>query len=362
MGGRSVSPVTSRQRMRKCAETSATAGPSILVLTSCHPTAARAWWSVESNRSPFSAVRSMPPTNATRSSITIVFSWWQCKGRSCESSAQWMFVPRHSSSRMPRTARREGRKTGSGAPAQARTRTSTRSASCASRFRRIAGRAIAAERERRRKLPAGKPHMRLGGCDLVRDSRQRLFPIDQDLERAATPRRGSPSAHSPSEGSSARPQPTRSSRRRWCDATPLATDSPNIASAEPKTSRIIVIPEMRSLDHSRGLAPPASARGQRLCPPDRLHAPPRVLVKAPSARGAIVMRPVSSGLPPKPHGQPSRPPLHFNPSFKQRVTHSTTRQIANQRRTRTAVCELPAEPLRWQLPVGPFESREPASI
>ena len=50
------------------------AGPSMRVLTSCRPTSARAGWSVSSKRSPFSAVRSIPPTKATRSSKTIVFS------------------------------------------------------------------------------------------------------------------------------------------------------------------------------------------------------------------------------------------------------------------------------------------------
>ena len=72
--GRAVLPVTSRQRIRKWADTSPTAGPSSLVLTSCHPTDARAMCSCESNRSPFSSVRSIPPTIATLSSITIVFS------------------------------------------------------------------------------------------------------------------------------------------------------------------------------------------------------------------------------------------------------------------------------------------------
>ena len=77
----------------------------------------------------------MPPTNATRPSITIVFSWWQCSGRSCLSSTHAIRPARCSSSRTLRAVRRDGRNTGSGAPAQSSTRTSTRSASSASRFR-----------------------------------------------------------------------------------------------------------------------------------------------------------------------------------------------------------------------------------
>ena len=106
--GGSVSPVTSCQRIRKCSATSATAGPSIRAHTSCQPTPARAGWSLVSKRSPVSDVRSIPPTNATRSSITIVFSWWQCSGRSFASSAHWIFVCSISRSRIARTSPRDG--------------------------------------------------------------------------------------------------------------------------------------------------------------------------------------------------------------------------------------------------------------
>ena len=60
---------------------------------SCQPTAARSGCALVSQRSPASRVRSMPPTNATRSSITIVFSWWQCSGRSRASRTHWIPVP-----------------------------------------------------------------------------------------------------------------------------------------------------------------------------------------------------------------------------------------------------------------------------
>ena len=137
--GASVSPATSRQRIRKCSPTSATTGPSIRAQASCQPTFAREGWLLQSKRSPDSEVRSIPPTNATRSSTTIVFSWWQCIGRSFESSAHWIFESPTSRSRISRTSFREGRKSGNGAPAHTSTRTSTRSASSPSRLRSTIG-------------------------------------------------------------------------------------------------------------------------------------------------------------------------------------------------------------------------------
>ncbi len=130
----------------------------------------------------------MPPTNATRSSITIVFSWWQCSGRSCASRAHWIFVCRVSRSRICRTSPREGRKSGSGAPAQASTRTSMRSASSASRLRRTSGSPSRVEREVGREIPAGQMDVR---ASLARSSsaiaRQRLRAVDEHLERVALP-------------------------------------------------------------------------------------------------------------------------------------------------------------------------------
>src|ERR1019366_1784857 len=62
-------------------------------------------------------------------SITTSFSWWQCIGRSFESSAALIRVPRTSSPRPARTDARRGVNTGTGAPAHNSTRTSTWSAS-----------------------------------------------------------------------------------------------------------------------------------------------------------------------------------------------------------------------------------------
>ena len=81
----------------------------------------------------------MPPTKATSSSITTSFSWWQCIGRSFESSAALMRVPRTSSSRASRTEARRGVNTGTGAPAHNSTRTSTDSAASPSSSRSSTG-------------------------------------------------------------------------------------------------------------------------------------------------------------------------------------------------------------------------------
>ena len=104
---------------------------------SCQPSPSRAGWSFESSRSPDSAVRSIPPTNAVSSSTTTSFSWWQWNGRSRASSAIEMRVPPASSWHACRTSPRSGWKSGSGAPAQARTRTSTRSAASARSSRSV---------------------------------------------------------------------------------------------------------------------------------------------------------------------------------------------------------------------------------
>src|SRR5450755_3318565 len=81
----------------------------------------------------------MPPTKATSSSITTTFSWWQCMGRSFESRAALMRVPRTSCSRLSRTEDRRGANTGTGAPAHNSTRTSTDSAASPSSSRSSSG-------------------------------------------------------------------------------------------------------------------------------------------------------------------------------------------------------------------------------
>ena len=68
----------------------------------------------------------MPPTKATSPSTITSFSWWQCIGRSCVSSAHRTRDPRTSSSRILRTADRSGVKSGNGDPAHSSTLTSTR--------------------------------------------------------------------------------------------------------------------------------------------------------------------------------------------------------------------------------------------
>ena len=136
----SVSPVVFVPSDEEVVGDVCTAGPSIRAQASCQPTvAARRMVAACRSDRLILEVRSIPPTNAIRSSITIVFSWWQCSGRSFASSAQRMRVCAVSRSCIFRTSPREGRKSGTGAPAHASTRTSMRSASSARRLRRIVG-------------------------------------------------------------------------------------------------------------------------------------------------------------------------------------------------------------------------------
>ena len=132
----------------------------------------------------------MPPTKATRSSMTIVFSWWQCSGRSRASSAQRIRVPRIRSSRIVLTAPREGVKTGSGAPAQASTRTSTRSASLRQQVAQDHRLGAPRERELRREEPAGDVDVGPGALDLGRDPRKGLRAVDENLDLVPRPRWG----------------------------------------------------------------------------------------------------------------------------------------------------------------------------
>ena len=161
-----------------------------------------------------SRVRSMPPTNATRSSITIVFSWWQWSGPTHESISHAILVCAQSSSRTRRTSWRDGRKSRTGAPPQSSTRTSTRWASSASRFRSTTGSSP------RVSWRCGE---RYQPVRWTCDSAARAPPPSQAAPPsrrsglrgrsrvAAAPRRGVtvPSA------SSACSQPTARSRRRW---------------------------------------------------------------------------------------------------------------------------------------------------
>ena len=98
-GGASCSPVTSFQRRLKCAATSTTAGPRRRTAASCQPSEVRGGCEDASCRSPCSAVKSIPPTNAVVPSTTTIFSWWQCIVRSRRSRAHCTRLSRTNSSR-----------------------------------------------------------------------------------------------------------------------------------------------------------------------------------------------------------------------------------------------------------------------
>ena len=181
---------------------------------SCQPTFARDGWLFQSNRSPDSEVRSIPPTNATRSSTTIVFSWWQCIGRSFESSAHWIFDSPTRRSRISRTSLREGRKSGNGAPAHTSTRTSTRSASSASRLRSTIGSPSRSSAKSGEKCQPVR-----WTCDLVERNASAIAGSacapSMRISIAFPGRGGVPSsAHPPAVGSSASDRPIRARRRR----------------------------------------------------------------------------------------------------------------------------------------------------
>ena len=159
----------------------------------------------------------MPPTKATSPSTITSFSWWQCIGRSWASRAHWTFVPRvgcvaHHS---PRHARgredrhgcsRPGQHPHLGAIGDVRQQV-------AQHHRREPPR----ERELRAEEPPGDVHVRAGAGDLLRDPRQRLRSVDENLERAPGAGRGiarGPSAAAGVEGAQPSDAPEAASMMR----------------------------------------------------------------------------------------------------------------------------------------------------
>ena len=217
--------------MAKWQATSATAGPRSRVATSCQPSRQRAGCRGESKRSPARSVRSIPPTNASSPSTTIVFSWWQWTGCSRGSISQRMRVSRVSSATFCRTSPRVGWKAGSGAPAHTSTRTSIRSASSASSEPTTTG-----DPPRTSSKPGSR-------CQPVMCT-ERLAPASASAiagsasapsisTSSALPGRGggSPAAQIASSGGSrARAQPSFCSRRRCFVSTAASTTSPTLAS------------------------------------------------------------------------------------------------------------------------------------
>ena len=131
----------------------------------------------------------MPPTNASRSSITIVFSWWQCSGRSFASRAQSIRVFLVSCSRICFTSRREGRKSGRGAPAHTSTRTSIRSASRASRLRRTVGSPSRASAKSGEKNQPVRWTCERASSSAAAIRGSASSAVDQEFERIALPHR-----------------------------------------------------------------------------------------------------------------------------------------------------------------------------
>ncbi len=214
-GAARPSPVTSRHRIAKCSATSPTTGPPRTESASCQPRAARAQWDLASRRSPASDVRSIPPTKAMRSSMMVTFSWWQCIGRSRESSAHCTRVPVVSPSRIARTTARDGWKSGRGGPAQASTRTGTFSAVAASRFR-----STDAASPRRSAKSGEKCQPARWTCDsapAMASARRGSASAPSTRISTELPGRGggSPAAQPPAGASSTASFPRRLSRRRW---------------------------------------------------------------------------------------------------------------------------------------------------
>ena len=176
-----------RQRMRKCAATSATAGPSRRAATSCQPSVARAMWWWLSNRSPPSRLRSMPPTirdavvDHDRLLVVAVHA-----GARVASRAYRTRVPRQSSSMPLRTVARVGRKSGSGAPRpreHADVDTLRELGEQVAEHDRASSRARARSRARSASRRDGRARLRRRG---------RLHPRQPPARRRSAPRASSP--------------------------------------------------------------------------------------------------------------------------------------------------------------------------
>ena len=142
-----------------------------------------------SKRSPPSEVRSMPPTNATCPSTITSFSWWQCIGRSCVSSAHCTRVPRVSSSRTLRTAARSGVNTRQRRAAPQQHPDVDALGQLAEQVAQARGAGVAREAEVGGDVPAGDVHVRARAGERLGDARQRLRAVDQHLQRVAGARR-----------------------------------------------------------------------------------------------------------------------------------------------------------------------------
>ena len=166
----------------------------------------------------------MPPTNATSPSTITSFSWWQCIGRSWESSAHCTRVPRDELLAHARARPREsGVKT-----RQRRARPQQHPhvdplGQLAEQVAQPRRSLVARQPEVGRDVPAGDVDVRARSVERLGDRRQGLLAVDQDLERAAGARRRIARAHSQpsSGGSSCARRPTRRSAPVMVAADPL---------------------------------------------------------------------------------------------------------------------------------------------
>ena len=123
-----------------------------------------------------------------------------------------ILVPAQTRSRIFRTARREGRKSGSGAPAHVRTRTSIRDASSASRFRRTVG---ASPRVRANSGETSQPARCTCDCACRSSAAIRGSASAPSIRTSSEPRRGGVPLPDQSSGEAPRTShPIRWSRRR----------------------------------------------------------------------------------------------------------------------------------------------------
>ena len=163
-------------------------GPRSGSAASCQPIWPRDGCFGVSNGSPPSSVRSMPPTNATSSSTTTIFSWCEYLSRTHESVSAWMLVPRVNTFMYDCTSRFVGRNTGNGAPSQTRSRTSIRRATSERRLRRTTGLLLPREVELGREAPAEQMDVRPGAGDRLGDRRQVRRAVDEHLDAVPAPR------------------------------------------------------------------------------------------------------------------------------------------------------------------------------
>ena len=181
-----------------------------------------------SHRSPARSERSIPPTNATSSSTTTTFSWWQCSVRSRASSTHSTRPPSGElvTYRFHRRCGWAGT-AGSGGPAQSSTRTSTRPASSASSSASVGVPLSRRNRNSGVEVPTGDVDVRFRRHHRVVHSPQRIIAVDEHVDGIARPGCRGPGTQSGSAGGfSAPPWPSLVSRLRWCRCTMRSSRSP----------------------------------------------------------------------------------------------------------------------------------------